>query len=345
MKPIGQRAVPVDQDLVDEDAVLLHTVDGVAPDLAAASPVTLPHGYTTRFLRGGGDVEALRRRIREAYAQIAREADVVVVEGTGHAGVGSVVGLCNAAVAALLGVGVVIVTGGGLGRPIDEFNLNRALYEKHGVQIIGAVANKFHPERRSQVEPLLRSWFEKEGVPLLGVIPFEVLLTELTLQQIVNEIGARVLCGEEHVTRTVRECVIMAAPHRLLQLLRPGVLAIIPGDRDDLLLTAATCDHLARERAGSVAVCLTCDASPDPRAMDVVRRSGVPVIASSQDTYQVAAEISDLVAKMMPTDAEKIGLAKRLVAENLDLDALLDGARQAGRRAPRTASRQAGPPA
>ena len=76
MKPIGQRAVPCDDELVDEDVVLLQAVTGFAPDLPIASPVTLPHGYTTRFLRGGGDTESLRKRIRDCLREIERPVTV-----------------------------------------------------------------------------------------------------------------------------------------------------------------------------------------------------------------------------------------------------------------------------
>ena len=59
---------------------------------------------------------------------------MVVVEGTGHAGVGAVVDLSNARVAAMLDAPVIIVSEGGIGRPIDEIVLNGALFAAHGVR-------------------------------------------------------------------------------------------------------------------------------------------------------------------------------------------------------------------
>ena len=52
---------------------------------------------------------------------------ITICEGTGHAGVGSVVGAGNARVAAELGADVVLVANGGLGRAFDELELNRSL--------------------------------------------------------------------------------------------------------------------------------------------------------------------------------------------------------------------------
>ncbi len=63
------------------------------------------------------------------------EKDFVIIEGTGHAGVGSVFDLSNAAVAKVLKSKVIIVSRAGIGRPIDEIAMNLALFEKYGVEV------------------------------------------------------------------------------------------------------------------------------------------------------------------------------------------------------------------
>ena len=50
--------------------------------------------------------------------------EFVVIEGTGHCGVGSVLGWNNARVAATLGVDVVLVANGGIGSTFDDLALN-----------------------------------------------------------------------------------------------------------------------------------------------------------------------------------------------------------------------------
>ena len=82
---------------------------------------------------GGPD----RRRAREFASR-----DVLLIEGTGHAGVGAVIGLSNAVVARMLGAPAVIVSEGGVGRPIDEIVLNASLFAAHGVRVAGAIVNK-----------------------------------------------------------------------------------------------------------------------------------------------------------------------------------------------------------
>ena len=52
--------------------------------------------------------------------QLSAAHEFVVVEGTGHCGVGSVLGWNNARVAATLGVDVVLVANGGIGSTFDD---------------------------------------------------------------------------------------------------------------------------------------------------------------------------------------------------------------------------------
>ena len=100
------------------------------------SPVHIPRGFTQAYIEGRV-VEDLPQRIRDAHAAFAADRDILLIEGTGHAGVGAVVGLSNAVVASMLGAPAVIVSEGGVGRPIDEIVLNAALFERHGVQVAG----------------------------------------------------------------------------------------------------------------------------------------------------------------------------------------------------------------
>ena len=67
---------------------------------------------------------------------------MLLIEGTGHAGVGAVIGLSNAVVASMLGAPAMIISEGGVGRPIDEIVLNASLFAAHGVEVAGAIVNK-----------------------------------------------------------------------------------------------------------------------------------------------------------------------------------------------------------
>ena len=159
LKPVGQRYLVVDGTRADEDAVLIREVFDLPDALNDMSPVTLPRHFTTDYILGRID-EDLGAQVKRAFDRVAVGKDLVVIEGTGHAGVGAVVGLSNAAAAALLETKVIIVSEGGIGRPIDEIVLNASLFDRHGVEVIGAIVNKVdvaaHPETAE--DPARRAW-------------------------------------------------------------------------------------------------------------------------------------------------------------------------------------------
>src|SRR5204862_2302832 len=145
-----------------------------------------------RYLEAA-NYDALLRKIQKAFGRVAWEKDFVLCEGSGHAGVGSVFDLSNARVAKILGAKVVIVSGGGIGKPIDEVSLNQALFEKEGVEIIGVILNKVLPEKVDSVTDFVRRGLKRKGLELLGVIPHQRILSNPTMELIRDELHAEVL--------------------------------------------------------------------------------------------------------------------------------------------------------
>ena len=326
MKPVGQRTVHIGDALVDEDVALIYHVYGMPGSVTAANPITVPRGFTRRFLLGGGSTEELKEKILAGYEEISEGAEIVVVEGTGHAGVGSVLGLSNATVAALLQAKAIIVIGGGIGQPIDEFAVNEALFEKEKVPILGVISNKVEPAKLEECRTTMSVWFDSVGVPVLGFVPVLPVLTEITLRQIVQETDAYVLSGEEFLDRRLRKFIIGAASvHRLLDDFTEETLVITPGDRDDIILAciSAELSMEASETPHVSAICLTGGSRPPSNVMKIIERSRVPVIASDEGTYALATRIANLVAKILPKDHEKIRTAQRAISELVDVDRII----------------------
>src|SRR6266853_4164449 len=146
IKPVGQRFVEVDGLRIDEDSVLIDQTYGVQTPLEAMSPIAVEPDFTRRYIEHQNN-EFLVHRIQNSFDRAAWEKDFVIIEGTGHAGVGSVFDLSNARVASLLNSKAILITEGGIGRPIDEVALNRAIFMEEGVELLGVILNKVLPEK------------------------------------------------------------------------------------------------------------------------------------------------------------------------------------------------------
>ena len=323
IKPVGQRYVLVNGQTIDEDSVLIQNVCDLHCPLKDMSPVAIDRNFTRKFL---DDPETMRPVLEEAifksYSIAATDSDLVIIEGTGHAGVGSVFDLNNARVAAMLKAKAVVVTSGGIGRPIDEFTLNQTLFEKEGVEVVGAIANKVQPDKLEQTHEYLDKAFSRRGVKLLGTIPYAPVLTWPTMEQISEGIEATVLNGRQFLSNSVAQIVVGAmTAHNAIKFIKRNALLVVPGDRDDVVLAAATAD-LLREDLHLSGIVLTGGLQLAPQTRELIMRTHIPVLVAGMTTYETAAELHDITVKICSRDEEKIKMAIGLVHQHVDLDAL-----------------------
>ena len=229
MKPVGQRYAVVDGIAADEDAILVRSVFGMPDDLGVMSPVHIPRGFTTSFI-AGEVTDDLGARILAAYAVASQDRDIVLVEGTGHAGVGSVIGLSNADVAALLGTPAVIISEAGVGKPIDEIVLNHALFARRGVEVLGAVVNKVDADANPTLPDVLRKGLARHGIKLLGTLPYRPILSNPTLSMLVEQMPGELLHAGDDLDRRIEHVAIGAMQARhVIERIGPGSLLIVPG--------------------------------------------------------------------------------------------------------------------
>ena len=323
IKPVGQRFVEVAGRKVDEDSVLVSDTYDVNLPIEAMSPIAVDRMFTRNYLQEG-NLPAMQEKIVDAFNRVAWEHDFVIIEGTGHAGVGSVIDLSNAQVAQLLGSQALIVTTGGVGRPADEVSLNLALFEKQGVEVIGVVLNKVLPSKIDSLRPWAEKAFAKMRLPILGVIPYLGELRRPILAQVAKELGGEFLSGESFKRRRVRSIAIGAmTAARIKDQLGAGALLITPGDREDLLL--AVLEHQPKKATDSklAGILLTDGLRPQAGLLRMMNDKGIPSVAVAADSYSVTAKIERMTVKTDPGDEEKIKVIQKTVAEHLDVAKIL----------------------
>ncbi len=323
IKPVGQRFIEVEGYKVDEDSLLINETFDVRTPLEAMSPIAVEPDFTRKYI-GEGNNEWLVRRIQNSFDRATWEKDFCIIEGTGHAGVGSVFDLSNARVAHLLNSKVLMVTQGGIGRPIDELALNKAVFDKEGVEVIGAVLNKVIPEKLEYIAGFARRGLERIGINLLGVVPAEPMLARATLGQVCDHIDGTWLHGQAQSLRRVERVIIGAMNSiHVMEHFRPGTLVITPGDREDVILAALSASSLTDSSAQMVGLVLSGDMQPHERITDLIRNSPLPAIVSPFDSYTVASRINSMTIKTLPGDRKKIARIRELIASHLDIDRLL----------------------
>jgi BioD-like phosphotransacetylase family protein len=322
IKPVGQRFIEVQSWKIDEDTVLMDRIFHLDCPLVDMSPIAVEPDFTRKYIESSNR-DLLVTRIEKAFDRVAWEKDFVLCEGSGHAGVGAVFDLSNAQVAAILKARVILVTQGGIGKPIDEIVLNQTLFEKEGVEVIGVILNKVLPSKVADISEIVRRGLRRKGIELLGVVPQERILSSPTVDLIREELHAEMLNHSTSLQTLVRDIVVGAmGVNNVGQFLKPGVLLITPGDREDILLATATLvgDGTGPQLAGII---LTGNLRPDESVLGVIRKLPFPVLLAGQDSYEVASRVHVMTVKTRPDDAKKISIIRNLIAQHVDVDKIL----------------------
>ncbi len=324
IKPVGQRYLEENGFKIDEDTILVESsfkLCGIKCRLKDMSPVAVEKGFTERYI-ASPNPKVISAKIREAFGRVSSGHKMVVIEGTGHAGVGSVFDHSNAQVAKLLGSKVILISSGGIGRPIDEIILNKALFEKEGVKLLGVIINKVMPDKFDKINNLVRKGLKRKGVEVLGVIPYNPVLSYPTVRQILEETEFSLLpgSGEAALDNPISRIVVGAMhPKDAVKYFKPHSFVITPGDREDIIDLILDCHCNGHLISGIV---LTGDMLPRLDLVNQLKSLAIPVLMAKQDTYSAAALVHDINVKIRPTDQEKIELVKQLIQKYVDLDTI-----------------------
>jgi len=325
IKPIGQRFIEVEGHKIDEDSVLLDTIYKVRVPIESMSPVAIDGTFTRRYLKSPAEVlPRLEDMICRAFDRVSWEKDFTLIEGTGHAGVGSVFDLSNARVAKLLNAKAIIVCPGGIGRPIDEIALNKALFDQVGVDVVGAILNKVEEDKMDMIADYAGRGLERLGVPLLGVLPIQKVLSAPNLSQIAEHIDGRWINARAGAAKVRVERLVVGAmtAKGIVEHLQPGTVIITPGDRDDIIL--ATISGAQLSPTDTVAgIILTNDIPPHPKLRELLARTNIPVLTAAGESYTITSKINGMTVKTQPQDSDKIPVIKRLIMEHVGMDKLI----------------------
>jgi len=324
IKPVGQRYLIEEGNKIDEDSVLMERIFNFQFPLKDMSPVAVERGYTEKFLDGKISLDSAAR-IKKSFNHVSRGKELVVIEGTGHAGVGSVFDLSNATVAKMLGSKVILISQGGIGKPIDEIMLNKSLFDVKGVKLAGVIVNKVLPGKYDKINKYVRTGLSRLGIPVLGVIPYAEILDIPTMWDFKEDLDMHVLCGGEYMGRQMKKILVGAMEVReAAQYIEEGSLVITPGNRTDLLslLIKIHIGHYRTQKKIS-GIILTGGLVPKRRVYNMLKKIDIPILLSRDDTYEAASRVHDLTVKIKSRDKNKVKLAIDMVEKYVDINRVI----------------------
>lgn len=324
-KPVGQKYLDVEKIRVDKDTLLFADLIhfNILPEVH--SPIILGKGATERII----DEPELKIKIIDdlltAKETLEQDNELVIYEGTGHPGVGSIAEVSNAKVAKLVNAHVIMIVEGGIGSTIDKLNMCLALFREQEVPILGVIVNKVRPDKIPKIKNYLGKWFKTNNLQLLGVIPYDKSLAHPIIKTVCIAINGVVKENAENLNNKV-EGILAGSLLRLEELHEA---------KNQLLVVGAENLHNALKKIMEVSteiekidsplsgIVVTGKGEIHESAMPYIEKHKIPLVSTLLDTYGSVLKISRIEVKINRNTPWKVKRAIELIDQNVNLDHLL----------------------
>lgn len=324
-KPVGQQFIDVGPSRVDKDALLFSAANGfdLVPELH--SPVILGAGATTAYLDNPQQFQ-YANRVMKASKILQNNYELVVYEGTGHPGVGSVVGLSNAKVAEMLGAGLIMVVEAGIGNTIDLLDLNLSVFEQKNIPILGVIINKAIPQKIDKVRHYVGGVLAERNIRLLGIMPYEQELGLPVMHTIAQAINGKIVFNEEMMNNRVNG-IIAGSLIDLNEMEEfSNQLLVVSINRMDEALkkVAQTWKMVENEGFPLSGIIVTGKGEFSEGQIAMFEEHKVPVVRAAIDTYEAVIKISRIEVKINTRTPWKVRKAVELFRNHIDLSSVIE---------------------
>ncbi|BCS55707.1 AAA family ATPase [Geobacter sp. SVR] len=323
IKPIGPKCIQFRGMTMDMDAAMIAGVYDLQEDAHLMSPMTLTSGSTRQFLDGEIAPDYPREVILKAVEELEKKYDFLVIEGAGHGGVGSVVGMNNAHIAHLTQAPVLMVTGGGIGSVIDAVELNLALYKEAQADVRMIMVNKLVPEKKERSLIYLRKAFEPRGITVTSAFNFSPVLAHPTLQHVAHLLE-RPLKGDPNERSRICHTIQLGAASSqvVIDHLNEATLLIVTSSRDELIVTASSLHHMPDFKRRLTGLIISGHAPMSRITQQILEDSQIPYIRIDETSSEVYYRLREHVSKIGPDDREKIELINSTAERFIDFEAI-----------------------
>jgi phosphate acetyltransferase len=248
--------------------------------------------------------------IIEKYKKLEERFDFVLVEGTSFTGEGTSIELdLNVLIAKNLGIPTIII-GSGVGKTLEELVDSLYLvydsFKVKEVEVLSVIANKVQFENIELVTQGLQKSLPANV--LINTIPLISSLNNPTMQEIVNQLDAKVLFGNAYLNNEIGHFSVGAMQlHNYLVHLHDNALVITPGDRSDIILGALQANESANYPTIS-GIILTGNIVPEESILKLIEGLSaiVPIIAVDGGTYHITNKIGAIRSEIYANNTHKI---------------------------------------
>jgi uncharacterized protein len=311
LKPFGDRLIYRKKRLWDYDCALITNIFGLDQ---SSEDMTI--GFEHSKLRYMYDEASTKAKLLDMASKLGGENQLLIVEGGKNLNHGSSIRLDTLSLARYIGGKLILVISGDEGSIIDDVTFVKKYVDMTGIDysiVINKVSN-LEDYKNNHLRDI-----KEMGVNVLGILPCESSLTQVSMSYLAEKLQARVIAGENGLNQKVKHILVGSmsgdAAVRYPLFKTENKLAITSGDRVDYIVAA-----LESSTAGII---LTNNVIPPQNIISKASDKNIPMLLVPFDTFATAKQVDDLVPLLTKDDTERIDLIKKLVEQNVEIQSIL----------------------
>ncbi len=314
MKPVNVKCQIKDGVPYDEDVVFAKATFGLPEPTELLAPVALTPAKLEQQLRG--PETDYQPRLMDAFAKLAADRDIIVLEGGRSLREGYVAGLPPKKVVDLTDAKVLSVI-----KYDDTLLFDRAMTAQNyfAPNLLGAVFNEVPKNLLDYFHDVVTPYMKRHGITVFGVLPKEEMLSAPSVREVAEGLNAEILCSAECADELVAHMLVgaMSVESALTYFRRkPNKAVITGGDRTDIQLAAL--------ETSTRCLILTGNIYPSPAVLNRAEELCVPVLLTSLDTLGTIEILEGYFGKSRFHQPQKIERFNRLLEERFDFAGLYE---------------------
>jgi BioD-like phosphotransacetylase family protein len=319
-KPLGTCSKSADGTLVEEDVQFISESLKLPENRVAPTLLGLDEVSVQKRLRGE-DQTNYQQALVQHYLQIPR-GDLVLLEGPGDLPEGNLFGLSLLQVAEILDAAVLLVHRYKSLLSVEALlSAKKQLGDACGGQrqrLIGVVINEVPAEQLEAGNNLLRPFLEQQGIPVLAMLPKSDLLRSVSVQELVKQLNAEVLCRSDRLDLLVESLAIGAmnvnAAVKYFRK-RRNKAVVTGGDRVEIQQAAL--------ETSTQCLILTGQLPPPTFILNRAEELEIPILSVDLDTLTTVEIVDRTFGQVRVHEPLKVECINQLMSEHFDIDRLL----------------------
>jgi phosphate acetyltransferase len=260
------------------------------------------------------------------YKKLEDAYDFIVIEGSDFVGEGTAFEFdTNVSIAKNLSAPAIIVVSGENKSTAQVVNSVLSVlhnFQSREVQVLAVIANKVKPDQLDDVHELLST--QLNDTIILAVIPEDKGLLNPTMKEIYEQLGGKLIFGEEQLSNQVDNFVTgaMQVPN-FLNHISENVLIVTPGDRGDIIICALQA-NLSSSYPKVAGIVLTAGSEPEEPIVRLIQglQTVVPIVAVKTGTFKTTTQLGAIKSSITADNPKKIQTAINLFEKYVDVKAL-----------------------